>query len=99
MYPPEKLLGLAILAGIVCVVIVRYLLAWRSRVSLASTRLSYFSGSDLCLKISATGRSFPFSQQLPYTIGVPLVFIVAKRMSQFVSDGEIEKVPHAHVPL
>jgi len=31
MYPPEKLLGLAILAGIVGVVVLGYLLAWRSK--------------------------------------------------------------------
>src|SRR5258706_72463 len=41
MYPPEKLLGLAIIAGIVGIVSIGYLLAWRSKQA-ASPRAGSF---------------------------------------------------------
>jgi hypothetical protein len=46
-----------------------------------------------------TGDRFSLFQKSRYAVGVPFARVVAERMTQFMADREIKKVPRAHVPL
>jgi len=63
-----------------------------------SARTSFLACVRRGLKIAA-GKGFPVSQQLPHLIRVPFIFIIAERMSEFVTDGDIEKLVDAHIPF